>query len=394
MDKNSAFLAMLNPLAANNQAAPMLGPMDDEAARLGRLKLEQQEAARKKKLQEQQQQRPVVPDVEALRAQQQAPPMFMPQLDRDYVNQFKQYLESRQTSAEDLENALGEASKADFSGIQNTDWSPLLGFVDAQTGSKFSQGYAKPTAKKDHQAMMMKMAEALQKEKGGISDDQLKYLGMQGSMSNSRAIMEQGRQGRFQDSQAIKREDTIRKEVGKISEAYDKRQEQFDTIRGAIASGDLGMVKQLLSQIARNIGGEKGALSDGDVQRAFPTDAITTIEGFKLWLTGQGSMSRDVEARLTKLLALAEENAATYQREAIERKERAFKGGRYREEMEPGAVGDIIIKDAYDEIPVRFKNAQKAGATIQGNASAGVSNNQDASSRKARLQQLRAKAGR
>src|SRR5690606_29730365 len=102
----------------------------------------------------------------------------------------------------------------------------------------------------------------------------------------------------------------------------------------------------ILSQIARSIGGEKGVLSDGDVQRVFPKDYATSVSQLVAKLGAETEISETNKRALSKLLERAQENAAKYYKQSLETKRKFYSQGAYRELFEPGAAGQYIFDTA------------------------------------------------
>ena len=103
-------------------------------------------------------------------------PQLSPQ-EKEIQDQFDQLLKDRKGrigQAEDEMKSLGDRP----SGLMGMDLSPLAGLVDSWTGSKLAGSYKGPTAKMDYDKQKQILQAALDKERNGLSDDQLNLLKM------------------------------------------------------------------------------------------------------------------------------------------------------------------------------------------------------------------------
>jgi hypothetical protein len=127
--------------------------------------------------------------------------------------------------------------------------------------------------------------------------DELTKPTKESSLAN--ALGQDGRQARFDEAQGLKIEKDIRDQKTKIDRDASKIISGFATVESAFTpdkDGNLDLQKVMsgLSNYARNIGEEKGALNEGDVDRAaYIRDYLTMFEGLKLKFGERGKISQD-----------------------------------------------------------------------------------------------------
>lgn len=292
---------------------------------------------------------------------------------------FMERAQERAGGIEGMKKQMETLQGNEPSAFQKLDLRPLLTMMDPQQAAVANTFYKSPTAAKDHQEQLEKLRNASLKEEQQLSDDLAKLAQQK---TYGRALMEQGRMARHEENKSLKKEDTIRKTLSKATDDFKARDQQFAMMETAISSGDVAMVKNMLSQIARNIGGEKGALSDGDVSRVFQSDIATDIGSLAQYISGQGQISPEMKARLYKLLNAAKFNASKYHRENLGRMKTGFSAGEYADLMAPGRAGAIIFDSHIQALP----EPQAPGAPPQSAAPAGPAGGQGLS-----VQDMRAK---
>lgn len=160
------------------------------------------------------------------------------------------------------------------------------------------------------------------------------------------AKSKQDAEERRMDETERRKEDNIRKDVSAISGDFQKRQEQFSNINAAVQGGDTRQVTMILSQIARNVGGEKGALSDNDVARVFPADYATTLNQLYAKLGQEGKISASLKKSLMNLVEVAETNANKYYMQNLDTKKKYYSKGQYESLMRAGGAGENIFSSA------------------------------------------------
>lgn len=265
--------------------------------------------------------------------------------DKEYVQAFKDMMTKRDKDVQGLEGQLDEAKGKSFGGLENTDLTPLASLVDNWTGSNFTQSYKAPTAKAKNEAEIQRLQDAIRKERGALSDDQLQYLKDRAANSNTRSLLESAKQQRFNDSQNLKMENTMRTDLEKVAKEHQDTQGFLNMAEDALKRGNYKDVGMYIAAIARNVGDQKGALSDTDIAMTFPKDLATSVAGLESYLGGQGQLSPEVQKAMLGLISAARNKSSAIHQNAIARRKAAYSAGAYAPLMQPGQVGDVIFQN-------------------------------------------------
>jgi hypothetical protein len=254
---------------------------------------------------------------------------------------------------QDYEKAMG-----DYQGQKlQYDVRPLAAVIDQIAGSntyKLASDMLTDTPESKRQKLMQ-MKEKLQDVKRNMSKDQYTYMKGQLDEINELVKMEKqfkameaaaGRQQRFDEAQTLKKEDAIRKDVNKIADEFSNVQGQLNTAEQAVKSGDTREVAMIIASIARNVGEQKGALSDGDVARSFPPDVATSVSQLQAYLGSVEKISPELQGALSTLINRARQKSNMIYEESLGRRRSQYGAGAYSPLMQQNQVGDVIFKEA------------------------------------------------
>lgn len=262
--------------------------------------------------------------------------------DRDYEQAVKNRIEERMGGVRGMEEQI-KALKAKEYGMDQLDLSPLMSLVDSWRGTHLAQDYKAPGQQAKDQATVEKLQEAINRERGGATDDMIQLLK---DKAQTRQNADNARQHRFDESMAVRKEDNLRKDIYKVTDAYKEREGQMNAAEAAVRTGDTRTVLMHISSIARNIGDQKGALSDGDVARSMPTDVATNMAQLQAFLGSSATISPQLQVALLGLINRARANANAVATEAVARRKAAYASGSYADIMQPGSVGTRIFEEA------------------------------------------------
>lgn len=262
-----------------------------------------------------------------------------------------------------------QAGKADDNGVLKG----LAALTDTWTGSKFS-GMIPAESKKDsimklrddaqkrQQDLTKTVLDGITKLKSG-SDQQTNTNQLIQAMMASQGDVGSGRENRLAAKDDWQKEEAMAKDVRKLSDDYVGISTNFKSVKEAIAHGDTRSVNQILSNMARNIGEEKGPLTDTDANRMVLKDLNTKISEIEAWLgAGNPQISPELKASLNKLVERASRNLDARYKEVLGGRKKRYEAGGASHMMAPGNVGDEIFKDAESKVPkteekVKVKNA-------------------------------------
>lgn len=264
------------------------------------------------------------------------------------------------------------------------DLSPLAAYIDSTVeGSQLSKGYARPENAESKQHRLMGYENEIQKAKMGLSDKEIDAMkaALQNSMY-SKAIQAQGRNERFGQSQELKKEDTLRKDLNKeITDPMQDDLQKFEMIESGLGSGEYVKVVNSLSNFSRSVAGEKGVLTDADINRVLPRNFQGSLAKFEEYFrtTDPTQVDPAYTKSLVELTQLAKQKAGAKYKNTLRGREKQYgaPGSSYQSTMQ--GAGRFMFDDLKEQIDTYF-GAQPAG----GNAGGG-------SSKEQRLKELRAK---
>jgi hypothetical protein len=169
---------------------------------------------------------------------------------------------------------------------RDVDFSALAAYFDSTVdGSKLLQGYKAPESEEAKAEKMLGLQGAIQKARDGITDkeiDTMKALLSNNTTKQQLAAMQAaGRDARFGQSQTLKKEDTLRKDLAGIGDKVAEANSLMSTIEENLASGDYQKVANTLSNFSRAVGGEKGVLTDQDIARVLPKNFQGSLARFE-----------------------------------------------------------------------------------------------------------------
>ena len=185
----------------------------------------------------------------------------------------------------------------------NVDWTPLAAQLQDMYGGRAPVAAAQSnfTAGEESQERTTKLFDSLTApQKGG--------LGAKETLGN------EDRNVRFASAQSARFEKEIRDKKDKLDKDITDTVAGFGAVESAFTPDtngniDLKKIMSGLSNYARSIGSEKGALNEGDVQRAaYIRDYLTMFEGLKMRFRGKATIPQaEMQPYLDRLIAAKED---------------------------------------------------------------------------------------
>lgn len=290
----------------------------------------------------------------------------------ELVKNLSDAYEAEKAKRQEYITRLQEQVDAEKSRGRELDWSPMIAYVDSVSGSNLMKGYQRPQNQQERQAQIQQMEQFLAAQQGKVSETEVDRLKAMINADDQRTAMRMAemsdRNARFAERESRQMEDTIRKDVAAVNENFKADMRDTDALSNVInqPSPSIIEVQAVLSNFARRIGGDKGALSDGDVARAMPGTAINSIEKFKAWVGQRGTLDPQVRAAMQRLTQFARENTIKYQRERLGEKRMMYaSGGKYQPLMAPGMPGDSIFGVAEKAAQSQANSSQVASNPIR-----------------------------
>lgn len=241
-----------------------------------------------------------------------------------------------------------------------TNYKPLLSLIDSYAGTGLAKSVddKKGETAEQRQYKIAQLSDLLAKRKGDISKSQADVLKQFSTKSDPmkdylRAKAVEGTQERFDKREFAKAEQDVSKDVNDINKSMLDVDAQLGVAEQALASGRIDMLTPVLSILSRQVSGEKGVLTDRDVERTVPTTIATDIASLKAYLTNNRETGYPPEAvqGMQKLIAIAKEKRYSVFKNVLDKKENIWRSretGAYKQMFRPGGSGDIIIQQARD----------------------------------------------
>jgi hypothetical protein len=283
-----------------------------------------------------------------------------PQL--DWESQVKESIAERAGGIKGMEKQVSDLENKEYS-WRDADVSPLMALTDSWMKTDLASSYKAPDRMAKDEQMKAKLEEAIARQKNDVTDDMIKLLK---DKSDHKLALDNARQGRFEESLLLKKEDNIRKDVNKVTDEFQSVQSQLNVADQAIRDGDTRGVMMVVSSIARNVGDQKGALSDGDVARTMPADVATNVAQLEAYLGSNPKISPELQGAFLNLISQARVKSNAIYDESVSRRQAQYSAGAYAPLMQQGRVGDVIFGEAK-----RGASKVRTGETMQP-ASGGV----------------------
>lgn len=189
----------------------------------------------------------------------------------------KRFLESKaaqESSINDLETQL-----KNYQGSSKVNLKPLLALADAwgDGESNLAAAYQAPDSEEDKAYKAAQLQDLIAKRKGDVAKDELNYLKSQQSDKLGLRMFEteqrNARQARAYDKDTAKYvSERFNKNIFGEGTSRDFAQVEtdFDTLQSNLQAGDMLSFGTAISNYSRQIGGQKGVLTDRDVQLLKP----------------------------------------------------------------------------------------------------------------------------
>ena len=237
-----------------------------------------------------------------------------------------------------------------------TDLSPLLALSDAWFGGNLQKGYQAPPSPEEVRQLQNKNLMALANEKQKLAELMSKGGSGNGLLAKI-ALMrdkDKGTQSRYDEKKILQMEDTVRKDLDtSLVKPLSTRMEQFQNIDDALASGDYQKIWSNLSQFARGVSGEKGVLTDQDIQRVMPKNIYGDIAKIKSYFSETPSDKLDPKYvdKLRELVQTAKANAAKVYSDVLSAKENNYSATQsYKPLFQEGGSGRSMFNQSREAL--------------------------------------------
>jgi len=266
-------------------------------------------------------------------------------------------LNQQESGIENLQQALIDAKSAP----KSVDWKPFAAWLDAgvkgQHLAEAMPAHETPQARAEKIARIENLIQEARKDTTKNAIDAVKTQLVRQQLADVR------RQN-FMEGQALRKEDTIRKDVMTTMSPFHDAVQQFETMDEALDRGDYQSVSIMLSPFARTVGQEKGALSEGDVQRALPGSWQGSLAKTFTWLGSPDAIkfTPNLLKGMRDLVQIAKVNTAKKTQEKLNLRRKTYQNpkSQYFDISAPGSggPGELLFRDAEESIKSALGQAQ------------------------------------
>jgi len=260
---------------------------------------------------------------------------------------------------------LEQAQMAQLQQPSQVDISPLLALSDSLSpGGKILSGYQKPPTSQEVSQQGLGNLIALQQRREALTN---LAEGADASGSNYLKLLaaqakDKGTQERFDTRQLFQQEEIVRKDLDKSVHApIAQRSEQFANIDDALASGEYQKIWANIAQMSRGISGEKGVLTDYDIQRIMPKNIYGDVSRIKAYFseTPSDKMDPAYVEKLRELVQTAKANAVKVYGDLLTTKENVYsKTKTYQPLFQEGGSGKAMFNETRESLK-RFTGMSK-----------------------------------
>lgn len=284
-----------------------------------------------------------------------------------FIDELKKDIDRQQSEIDKQREIAQLYLSGPGSGSGASSVTPILGLIDAWTGSNLAATQPKPQTPEDRAAMALKLQSAISDAEGKLSKEKLDLLKTQlGSgqkkmdpfaLWNIAGRQERGKEAiqMKQSEIARRKEDVIRKDIQKISDEVAAQEEKLGQIQEAFATNDLQRVSSMLANFSRVVAGEKGVLTDNDIGRLVPDSIAKTITEKIAWLSKipTGPLPEGYTQRLLDAVNTAREKIAEKHSTQLKRRWDDYTTGQYKDVAE-------IFKPAFESINKQIESFKPA----------------------------------
>lgn len=272
------------------------------------------------------------------------------QTDKEYEALIKQDIEQRRGGVEGMQKQIEALQKKQY-GLADIDLSNTMQFANSLRGTNST--YTAPTQMAKDQETIKKLEEAILKEKGAITDDMVQILKNSSDKEYQKAMIQMGRDRRFDESQLRHKEDRMMKDLNKDLEDIAEVEKQWSTLSSALASGDSQKINNALAVYARSISGERGVLTDRDIVRVMPSNLYMDLARMSSYFstTPSAEVPPEMTKKMVEMIQQAQQIVGQVYKDRINQKRQMYSSAlTYAPLMQQGGSGDMMFKVAEQKI--------------------------------------------
>lgn len=257
-------------------------------------------------------------------------------------------LNQQESGIEKLQQALIDAKSAP----KSVDWKPFAAWLDAgvkgQHLAEAVPAHETPQARAEKIARIENLIQEARKDTTKNAIDAVKTQLVRQQLADVR------RQN-FMEGQSLRKEDTLRKDIYSITAPLEETNQMFSTMDENLGKGDYVSVMNSLSNFSRSVSGEKGVLTDRDIERVMPPTFIRDVSKITAYF-GSPDVRQDPSllSKMKGLIETAKRKLAEKAMQNLKAKRGVYQNpkSQYYDIAAPGsgAVGDVLFKNAEQRI--------------------------------------------
>jgi len=189
-----------------------------------------------------------------------------------------------------------------------TNLAPFLGLVDAWTGSKLANAYAAPPTSAEQAKLVAGLQDMIQKSQLGITEAEAKFIKDQlAGKTGSIVETTEGKKGGSGGATSFDKE--FRDKVNKTNEDITTAKYNFTVIEDALKTRDFSKLNNVKAIFARAVSGEKGVLTDKDVDnRVLPQSIQLGLDKAASYFNeGNTKYDPEIAKNMQEMLDIAKE---------------------------------------------------------------------------------------
>lgn len=233
------------------------------------------------------------------------------------------------------------------------DWKPMAAYLDTmiQGGGKLADSMPQVATQEERDIKVQQLENMLQQRKEKTTENMLALIKEEMAKRNADINL---RSQMFQSRQDVSKTNYIMNDFDKnLQKPLNTYLQGIAAVEEAINRNNYDEARTMISAYARQIGQERGAMSEGDVGRAFPKSLEQAVTDISQWVSA--NKNQPIPARLRNALMAGIEDSKKSMGKIfdsyVQTKEKTYKSSpTYKDYFEPGNVGHTSVQEAKNKI--------------------------------------------
>lgn len=201
-------------------------------------------------------------------------------------------LTEQKTGIADQEELLNKLKNYE----KGTDYSALYGLSDKWFGTQLAKDYKKPETEQERLVKVAEVQNKINTQKNALTNQDLDYMRLQLQNKMANQAGDSAKDARFKEQMQYKTgkelQDYLQKDVLK---PMNERAESLMAMENAIGQGSFTGLNTALGTYARVVGGQKGVLTDKDIEMMLPANLQMSLAKAASYFSNPGAVKLDKE---------------------------------------------------------------------------------------------------